>query len=166
MNLIDRVRIQEEDILGDANAATNDQTNEIAISPQSDNESDLPEENPVLTEHEEKPAIVIETNEIQSQNQQIQAIDSGADYVEAISEGSVENDVKFPPQDEQGVKEQIQAIGKEIEYSDDFVDSSATSDYDEQILTIINENPIETVKEVPVEDSPQQTNQMEIQAIG
>lgn len=124
------------------------------------------EGNPVLTEHEEKSAIAIETNEIQSQNQQIQAIDSGSDYIEAISEGSVENDVKFPPQDEQGVKEQIQAIGKEIEYSDDFVDSSATSDYDEQILTIINENPIETVKEVPVEDSPQQTNQMEIQAIG
>ena len=166
MNLIDRVRIQEEDILGDANAATNDQTNEIAISPQSDNESDLPEENPVLTEHEEQPAIVIETNEIQSQNQLIQAIDSGSDSVEAISDSSIENDEEFPPQDEQGIKEEMQAIGKEIQYSDDFVDSSATEDYDEQIITILNENPIEVVKEVPDTNSPQQANQMEIQAIG
>lgn len=166
MNLIDRVRIQEEDILGDANAATNDQTNEIAISPQSDNESDLPEENPVLTEHEEKPAIVIETNEIQSQNQLIEAIDSGSDSVEAISDSSIENDEEFPPQDEQGIKEEMQAIGKEIQYSDDFVDSSATEDYDEQIITILNENPIEVVKEVPDTNSPQQANQMEIQAIG
>ena len=60
----------------------------------------------------------------------------------------------------------MQAIGKEIQYSDDFVDSSATEDYDEQIITILNENPIEVVKEVPDTNSPQQANQMEIQAIG
>ena len=72
------------------------------------------EGNPVLTEHEEKSAIAIETNEIQSQNQLIQAIDSGSDSVEAISDSSIENDEEFPPQDEQGIKEEMQAIGKEI----------------------------------------------------